>query len=376
MSDRNPLDAIERALLRIRWIGVACSLAWLLLDGPRFDRPWSAPVSGWLVALVPAVSLLISNVLARAMSSSDRVNAVVTAQIALDVTAAVVPLMLIRPSGASVLWAVLAFPVLEGAMRFGSHGAVLSSVALAVPLLVERIVRWTPGDGLQPLSEAGLCLGVALVLGLVAGSVSARLADEIADVADEWERSERRSRLLAVLTVASDRLASGGGNAIASIAVNATVELGFDSAALVIVPSTGAEPRVVASSGADRADGADACGLARLVDPAEATDISRTADGALVARLATRSDRAMVLVAGTDDESADDSDRSDAFRVLVLHLSAALRTVGRERDVAVALRHIEDLRRDDSTGPVESRCGEGVPTSPTSRSVCRETVGG
>lgn len=352
-----PVDGIERWTRWARRLGIVAAIAGLVAAVVT-----SAGVAGIAVSAVPVLLLVGAEAITPRRSGADGLARRVGAQVGLDVAAVVVALVSTHPPYDHPLWWALTLPVLEGAVRFQTSGAILTWLGATVALALDLILRWTPGEGVAPLLDLGAHALMLLAAPLVVGAVSGRLVDELDAVEDEAAGSRRRARDLAVVAVAADRLAVVDGSEIAGVAVDAVVELGFSGAALVVVPSSGmttgdgdagardagdGDARVVASHGDPPTD----LGWADLASAAlGGSDVERP-DGTprrvgtqVAAAVAARGDRVMVLLADDGDDGADRHDddpgdlRDEAFARLAGHVGVALRVHGREREAAAALR--------------------------------------
>lgn len=332
---RRPLASVERSLRGLRWAGAVVAVAWMISDrGPSgFD--------GAIAMALPPLFLVAAN-LSSAVLSRRPTTPVILGQMTLDIAAVAVLVIVLHPSASSPVWAALALPVLEGALRFQFAGAVLSWLALAVPLFGDQIVRWRPGAGFDPFLGLGNRLAIALALGVVAGHLAANLAAELRLVADERAVAEHRARLLAVLTVVGEHLAAESAAGIPVLAVDAATELGFGQASLVLVD--GESQRVVRSAPTGSVDVASA---AALVGGGEVGSVEN--DGTLTVGVLARRNRRTMLLAG--HTVGPDVARDDAFDMLVAYLTTALQTVAREREIEAAQARLRyDATHDQLTG--------------------------
>ncbi|MCO5313224.1 MAG: GGDEF domain-containing protein [Microthrixaceae bacterium] len=368
---RRPLETVELSIRGVRWAAIALVTAWMASSIGRLD------VTTALTALVAPLALLAANLLSVRTARSSSVSRLIWLQLFLGVVAVVAMTLAIRPGGGSPMWAVIAFPVLEGAMRFQFGGAVMCWIAVATPLFIDRIMRWQPGDGVQPMTDLANRAGIALVLGMVAGHLAQHLVEEMYIVADEHEEAERRARLLAVLTVASARLASSSSSVLSTTAIESVVELGYEAATLIVTwegdpsptiveeyGSTGLIPEGVADTVAHRSprDIVDLASGGSAVGAADDTadDTASTADGLdgspakILGVVGRNGGRSMLLIVSSPTRNRA---RDQAFEVLVAYLAAALATVVRERDVAATERRLRHEATHDHLTGLLNRAG-------------------
>ncbi|NLA36293.1 MAG: GGDEF domain-containing protein [Actinobacteria bacterium] len=348
-QQRPPLLALEHALRGLRWSATVLVVAWLI------DSAASPQADLAVVAVAPAALVLanVSSLVSAHRPDADPrlVGRLIRAQICLDVVAVVVSILGMRPEPSSPLWAALAFPVLEGAVRFQFSGAVLTWAALALALFSDRIARWAPRAGYEPLIELAAHLGTAFALGVVAGYLAEKLVAEMYLVAAQRASAEGRARLLAVLAVAGERLSGGDAHRLASVGLEAVMELGFDAAELVVFSGDRGCGEVVSHLGAAPAPlrEPDLVELASACAALTPRSVVRHGSTRQVGVLGHRLDKTMVITACADTPAAD---RDEAFAAVAGSLATALATAARERAVRANERR---LRHEATHDPLTGR---------------------
>ena len=229
--DPRSLAVLDLGLLTLRAIGLAALVAAVIVRGPGSLTPGQTGVLALMVILV-VVAEVLAHGLDRRGRGADRA---VAAQLALDLTATVGALIVLDPPPGHGAWAIVAFPVLEGALRYGLLVGGLTWLAATVPVVGWIIAGWVPGQGADPVVDTALPLVVALGTGLPAGRAADRVLDALAETDADRAEIGRRGLLVAASSSFARRLAEVQGPQLCRVAAQAAVEIGFPAAEVALV---------------------------------------------------------------------------------------------------------------------------------------------
>lgn len=231
-SSQRPVEAVELSLGRLRLLGAALIVAVTVFDlvDNAADRSFFATLPTATAVLAVAVALLLSYRLSARIERSTAPGRVIVAQLALDIGAVATTIVAFDPPPGGVLWVVVGLPVLEGALRYRLTGAVAAWVAIAFLLAAAVVVRWQPGQGLEPFETMASPLALGLALGVPAGYLAERLTAELIEASQARDDAHDRAWLLAVLTVAANDLTSPDINFddLLATVLDAGAEFGFE----------------------------------------------------------------------------------------------------------------------------------------------------
>jgi diguanylate cyclase (GGDEF)-like protein len=201
-------DAVEIALRRVRTIAAVAVAARLLTAG---DLPQGiTPV--WIVALGGSFAS-VSVISWIAQREPEPLRGVLgAAQLVADAVIVLVVLWL-RRDHATADWALLALPVVEGALRFRVVGAIATWSLVGLGTLAWRVAQDAP---VAP-GELGQRLTVVLLVALPSGFLAHHLAGEIGAHRQARDLAEQRGALL--------RAAALGGRRSTSLVVDEILDV-------------------------------------------------------------------------------------------------------------------------------------------------------
>ncbi|MGH1503348.1 MAG: diguanylate cyclase [Acidimicrobiales bacterium] len=242
-STQRPVEAVELSLGRLRLVGVALIVAVTAFDlvDNGADRSLFAALPRTAAVFAVAAALLLSYRLSARIEHSVAPGRVIVAQLALDIGAVATTIVAFDPPPGGVLWVVVGLPVLEGALRYRLTGAVAAWVAVAFLLAAAVVVRWQPGQGLEPFETMASPLALGLALGVPAGYLAERLTAELIEASQARDDAHDRAWLLAVLTVAANDLTSPDidiDDLLATV-LDAGAEFGFERVDIGVAGPTG-----------------------------------------------------------------------------------------------------------------------------------------
>lgn len=341
-----PLEAVELSLRRLRLVGAV-----VLLGTSIARRGDSSSSVTFAIAVGLALFLLGANWASKQMmDDAAKQGRYVWLQLILDVVATTGAIMVFAPDPSAMAWVIIGLPVLEGAMRYRMVGAIGTSLAIGAALCTRVIVAWTPGSGLEPFIELAQPLALGLALGVPAGYLAEQLTAELVHAGSQNAEMQRRSRLLAVLTIAGQDLAGGEQRDVLETAVEAAKELGYGA---VDIGEFNVEDhewtRSFAQSDADRPT------LAASAAEVEAVTIGKgrvaIGDDRVVSLIATEGGRALLLRGLLPTYLPLWDQREEAFGMLAANVSSAMMIAVHNEEVAAAQRRLHhSATHDDLTG--------------------------
>lgn len=343
---RAPLAAVETSLRRLRLVGA------VVLVGTGIASR-DAASSAITVALACGLALLLlgANWASTAMMRSGaKRNPLVWVQLILDGVATTGAIMLFAPEPSAMAWVAIGFPVLEGALRYRMVGAIGTSLAIAAALCTRVIIAWTPGSGLEPFIELAQPLALGLAFGVPAGYLAEQLTAELVHAAGQNAEMQRRSRLLAVLTIAGQDLAGGEQRDVLATAVEAAKELGYDT---VDIGEYNVDGDAWARSFAQSDAGAlpAAASAAELEAVAIGTGWVAVSEDRVASLIATDGSRSLILRGFLPAVQSRWDQREEAFGMLAANVSSAMATAVHNEDIAVAQTKLHHrATHDDLTG--------------------------
>lgn len=350
--DRVPLEAIEVGLRRLRLVGLV--LLALVVVVPGGHRPDTIGLA--LLAGLAVLAVAVDRAPARLEALIDRPDRIVAMQIGTDVLITVGALVIIDPGPADGLWMIVAFPVIEGAVRYGVLGGMTVWLTTALPVLGWVIADWAPGDGLSTITETGGLLALALAVGLPAGSVAEHLVDELAGQDLGRRDLDGQAQLISVLAVAAGDLSTSEPSELCRILVEAAVGLGFPGAEIALVDTATMAHHPLASEPPGYATGAaGATEVVRSGRTAPGT-VHLGSAGELAGIVASAGTTVTVLAVGTTGSDRWQP-RTEAFELLSRYGAAAMAAATQRLRVAESFRQLEHRRTHDPVTGVLNRTG-------------------
>jgi len=350
--DREPMAAIEVGLRRLRYLGLALlALAVVLPGGHRPD----AVGIGLLLGLA-IVAVIVDQAPRRLDRMNRRPDRIVAAQIGADVLITVGALIVIDPGPADGVWLIVAFPVIEGAIRYGVLGALTVWLTVTVPVVGWVIANWAPGDGLSTMTETGGLLSVALAVGLPAGSLAEHLVEELHRQEASRNELDEQAGLISVLAVAADDLSTDEPNDLCRTLVEAAAGLGFPGAELAVIDTTTMASQPLASEPLGFATATmTAPDVVRIGTTTPGT-VHLGSAGELIGIVASTGTTMTVLAVGAED-GVRWRPRSEAFETLSRYGAAAMHATGQRLRVAEAARQLDGQRTTDRLTGLANRVG-------------------
>ncbi len=344
--------AIEVGLRRLRLLGLALLALTIVAAGDH--RPDAVGI-GLLLGLV-AIAVAADQAPQRLDRENRHPDRIVAAQIGADVLITVGALVIIDPGPADGIWLIVAFPVIEGAVRYGILGALTVWLTVTVPVIGWVIADWTLGDGLSTVTETGGLLIVALAVGLPAGTLAEHLVEQLRRQEAGRDELDGQAGLISVLAVAADDLSTSQPNDLCRTLVEAAVGLGFPGAELALVDTATMASQPLASEPLGFATAAmTAPDVARIGSTTPGTVHLGSADE-LLGIVASAGTTVTVLAVGTE-EGARWRPRAEAFETLSRYGAAAMHATGQRLRLAEAARQLDHQRTNDRVTGLANRAG-------------------
>ena len=224
-------DTGEGMLRNLRWVAAAFAVLQFALYHP--PEGMSVPFPQWPVGLLVAGWLLGVNFLTRRRSMP-------WIELTADAAAVLVVIGLFSFDGTSELWTLLLVPIIEGAVRAQSRGALGTWAATGALYAVREL--WAPAHYDRHFHVESLTyqLGVLLLVAAVTGKLAADFAASSAQHERARADSERRAELLALVAAASRRLAALDAEQLLEGVVDAAAAFGFEGVELCTYDETAA----------------------------------------------------------------------------------------------------------------------------------------
>lgn len=250
--------ASEKVIARIRWGGVVLGIWQVAAYQPLPGNPLppSVPIASYaLLGLLVAVNLWL-HASTRTDPTPAKLGRIGGVAFAADVAVLVGITWAWSFEEFGTTWVILYLAPLEGALRYGLHGALLPLwvAVVAEPLrdLFRLLVFDHPFYINQPTFRVGIMALVAVFVGNLARSLGrereqaeeratslARLHDELADRVEDLnaarEESRRRAELLATVAASARSMSALETEQVFASVVTAVGRLGFEAADLCVI---------------------------------------------------------------------------------------------------------------------------------------------
>ena len=243
----------EKHIRTVRWLCAPLALIPSLLYRPP---PGSTmPLDPMLVGAAVASALVLVNLISIASGNVDdpgKVSRVGRIELAADTLIALVVVGLYGSDPTAAAWSILFLPIVEGAMRAGLGGAVTTwavcaSGYIAWEFVAPRIYALShPGFG-----RISYRVELMLVIALATGALARNLQSRIADHQAARRESERRAELLHIVARTSRSMSTPDTDQVISAVVDAAVEIGFETTAVVMLNEDDGTLTIRASRGFD-----------------------------------------------------------------------------------------------------------------------------
>ncbi len=350
--DQAPMEAIEVGLRQLRYLGLA--LLALVVALPGGHRPGTVGL-GLLLGLV-AIAVVVDRAPQRLDPARRRPDRVVAAQIGADVLITVGALIVIDPGPADGVWLIVAFPVVEGAIRYGVLGALTVWLAVTVPAVGWVIANWAPGDGLATMTETGGLLSVALAVGLPAGSLAEHLVEELRRQQAGRAELDGQAGLISVLAVAAEDLSTAESNELCRTLVEAAVGLGFPGAELAMIDTRMMTNQPLASEPTRFATATMTAPDLSRIGATTPGVVHRGAADELIGIVASTGSTLTVLAVGAA-EGVPWHPRTEAFETLTRYGAAAMDAASQRLRLAETASRLDRQRTLDTRTGLANRAG-------------------
>jgi signal transduction histidine kinase len=194
-----PLDRAvraERTMVRVRWVGVAFAavqVATYYLPYP----PGVLPVAAWIVAVLAMGNLGVALALRRARDLSY-VRTVEIASLVLDAAVVMGLVFVFTFDPDTAMWAVIYILPLEGAIKFGLRGALLTMGAATIAYTVRELYGEAVYETPFLATSVSFRMGIGFIIAGVAGAMASSLGRD----------RERLERAKAAVEASAEELAS------------------------------------------------------------------------------------------------------------------------------------------------------------------------
>lgn len=350
-----PLRDVEVSVRRVRWV----ALGFVIVQFGMYTPPAGVelPFPRWPVAALVFLVLLAVNLVSLRLTprlSGRDLGRLGAAETIIDTGLVIVITVLFGFDDTTRIWPLLTFPIVEGAMRGGLRGALLTWGLGAGGFVVDQLVRLPNREdpaawvGSMPFG-AGILLFVALGTGYLATRLEEASARAVL-------RSQRLRRLADLAREVSQQRSP---TAVFATAVTASTELtGFDAGCFFEAVGDGRWRRYGpddATLEAPEAEQLDA--ITRLVETTDAPlQVPPGSDlgvwpragqvGAVLAVPVRQAEEALgVLVLVSANQQEVDPELLDVLRVLAADVAVALRNA---RLAEAELRQIHQLEQLDA----------------------------
>jgi diguanylate cyclase (GGDEF)-like protein len=241
LDERETLLQTEAQMRVARWIAVPFIVLQFALYRPPAGI--EMPFHGLLVGATIALAVLALNLVSLAalhITDVRTLRRLSDGELFADTTVAMGVVFLFSFDRSSSLWALLAIPVLEGAIRRQLRGS-LSVWALCAFFYGVR--DWwmaeTFGGGPFLINSVTYRMGIILIVAAGAGSLARSLQNRVQDELRARRESEHRSRLLRIVASASRTMTTPDAQRVLATVVQSTLEIGFEAAAIALFDDTG-----------------------------------------------------------------------------------------------------------------------------------------
>jgi len=337
--------SIESALRRVRALTAVLVAAHLFMS----ERDVLAV---WAIFAVAGCFLALNGISWIAQRNSPRVrNALGVLQLVAD-TAIVLIVVWIREGDSSIDWAILVWPVVEGAIRFQLPGLVATWVAVGAGYagwnhLNDEAIEW------QTLGEQ---LVVVVLVALPTAFLAKHLVDEMAAHARGREEAERRGALLKAAALGGRRSTSLDVDSILDVLRETIGQMGFaDPLVFEIEGATGpsllarpvkhskdvlavppGDPRLVAAAEARDSNGVAVWprdGETGEVRRSSATDAAKRYSVLVAAPVAHDEEGVVVLTARWPSGGAPPASQCESVELFAAQAGAALRNAQTHKEL-------------------------------------------
>ena len=249
LADTPAPDASQSMLRQLRWVAAAFAVLQFSLYHP--PEGISVPFPLWPVGLLVAGWLLGVNLLTRRRSMP-------WTELVADSVAVLAVIGLFSFDGTSELWTLLLVPIIEGALRAQTRGAVGTWAATGALYAVRELWANAHYDRHFHVESLTYQLGVLLLVAAVTGKLAANFAAKSAQHERARADSERRAELLGLVASASRRLAALDSEQLLEGVVEAAAGFGFEGVELCTYDEAAATWTVSHRRGLRADDGDDA----------------------------------------------------------------------------------------------------------------------
>jgi diguanylate cyclase (GGDEF)-like protein len=353
LDRREALLHVDAQMWRVRWLCAAFAFAQFSLyrPPPGVRVPFNALLLGSVTAAVVVVTNLVS-LWARRQRDIRVLSAAGTGQLVMDGIVVLSVVWLFSFDSQSALWALLILVVIEGALRAQLKGAIATWAGLSAGYIAREF--WAAShfpNARVEIPSLTYRLGIILIVAAATGYLAKTLRERIREQRDSRRQSEQRALLLHTVAARGRALSAFDTDELFSSIVDATVQLGFDSAAMVAVDEGADSFRIAAHHGIP-AEFATAShplnsGLVSVVmesrDVVIIDDYSTWPKSRLELRplglntvvgcpVFTGADIEAVLIAGAVDRNRITSDQRECIELLAVQGGAALTNIRRFKE--------------------------------------------
>ncbi len=231
---------LERALIKVRWFGVALGV-YLTIEidaGPGPHPPRFAAYASWVIIGCLVLGNVLLSMLVRGSVSTRTMRRIGIGAFAMDTGLVLGSVWAFSYSPLDRTWVVLFLLPLEGALRYRLRGA-LGALGITVVSELAReaylVVRFPASVSVA--TDLAFRIGIAAIVAFVAGAMAESLAREAGRYARAAEREARMRSEVAAFNdvILAGVAASHEEGSVQSMAERIGEELGFDVCAILLL---------------------------------------------------------------------------------------------------------------------------------------------
>lgn len=234
MENESRLELIRhgRQMRLVRWLMVPFTLAqFVLYRAPEGTTiPFDPQVMSYVVA-TPVVAINLLSMYSERLESEKQLRWLGRFEMFADTALVLWVIWLFSFDSVSALWALLVLPILEGAIRASVRGALFTWALSASGYIAREVAAEAPIE----IESITYRMGIMLVVALATGSLARTIEERARDHYEARKESDRRAELLRTVARASRNMISLDSDDVFSTVAEAGLELGYDSATVVVL---------------------------------------------------------------------------------------------------------------------------------------------
>lgn len=253
-GDFEPQRNALRFMRRVRWLGSVFAIVqfWLYVPPAGLRVPFDLHRTGLAFAGVLIAANLVSIAVEKRRSQSRRYLAL--GGLLCDAAVVGTVVWLFRFDTTSALWGLLIIPVLEAAVAAQMAGALSMWAGLVVFYVLRE---WDTANRFDyavfEVPSVSFRMGIVLIVAATAGSLARSLTQEVHAQRAAKVESQQRARLLHGLALSSNALLEAqtrtDAHAVWTAIIEATIDVGFDGASIIVPGPSGDDSTVVCGQG-------------------------------------------------------------------------------------------------------------------------------